>query len=264
MAKVNSCFKGLFVFFNILFGIAGGVLLTLGILAHSFYHDHEEFSSMFVGVVVLYLMGGITMAISFLGAYGAFKEKKWPLIVFAASMALGFCGLLRAGTLVIILRPEVKSETEEHFRAILPLDEAAPEFKQVADMLQTQLKCCGLFNGYQDWRSSIPDSCRCSRWDLESDKCERVEAAMRFDEELDSDSQQLVYKQPCFPIIEKYMDRYFNMATGIIFGFAFLALMGLIMSVVLIWYIKRRDPPAPMIFSFNQDPPKYTQLYNPS
>ncbi|KAG5846141.1 hypothetical protein ANANG_G00146640 [Anguilla anguilla] len=71
MAKVNCCIKGVFIFFNILFEIAGGVLLALGILGHVLYRDSEEFNTMVVGVVFLYILGGVTMVISFLGAYGA-------------------------------------------------------------------------------------------------------------------------------------------------------------------------------------------------
>ncbi|KAJ8381384.1 hypothetical protein SKAU_G00021620 [Synaphobranchus kaupii] len=269
MAKVNSCFKGVFAFFNILFGIAGAVLLALGILVHAFYHETEEFNNMIMGVVFLYILGGITVFISFLGAYGAYKEKKWALIVFCAGMTLGCCGLLRIAILLMVSRPEVKSQVEEQLRSAIPLDEANQDLKRVAEIFQTQLKCCGIFNGYQDWGSHIPNSCLCPTQYQETDKCERVESsrleamkAKNFLEQLISDSDNLVYKESCFPIILKHMDNYFDTTLGIIFGFATMALIGIIMSLMLICQIKGHRMAAPVIFSVNPSPPNYSKLYS--
>ncbi|XP_035280839.1 tetraspanin-8-like [Anguilla anguilla] len=271
MAKVNCCFKGVFIFFNILFEIAGGVLLALGILGHVLYRDSEEFNTMVVGVVFLYILGGVTMVISFLGAYGAYKEKKWALIVFAVAMGLGFCGLLRVAIPMMVSRPQMKSQLEEQLRSAMPLDEANPEFLHAAEIIQTQLKCCGIFDGYVEWGSHIPNSCLCPTQHLEADKCERVESSRleatkerSFLERLNSDSENLVYKEPCFPVLMSSIDKIFDKVVGIVFGFAFMALIGLIMSLVLIWCINGHRTAVPMIFSVNPAPPAYSKLYRMS
>ncbi|KAJ8398832.1 hypothetical protein AAFF_G00417400 [Aldrovandia affinis] len=227
MAKVNSCFKGVFIFFNVLFGIAGGVILALAILGHAFYHEAEEFNTKMVGVVFMYVLGTVTLVIAFLGAYGAYKEKKWALIVFCSAMALGCCGLLRIAIPMMISRPQILLLVEEHFHSV-DLYRADPEFQSAAEVFQTELKCCGLFNGYQDWGSHIPNSCLCPSYYEETDKCERVESSLLEAQEpryyLDrSIDDKLVYKQPCFPIILKYLDKVFDTMLGIIFGFAVMA-----------------------------------------
>uniref|UniRef100_A0A0E9T234 Uncharacterized protein n=1 Tax=Anguilla anguilla TaxID=7936 RepID=A0A0E9T234_ANGAN len=37
--------------------------------------------------------------------------------------------------------------------------------------LQPELKCCGAFNGYQDWGKHVPDSCLCPS---DADRCEKI------------------------------------------------------------------------------------------
>ncbi|KAJ8261673.1 hypothetical protein GJAV_G00157010, partial [Gymnothorax javanicus] len=271
MAKVNSCFKGTFVFFNILFGIGGGILLVLGILTQAFYHGTEEFGSMMVGVIGLCVMGVITMTIAFLGAYGAYKEKKWALIVFSAIMALGFIGLLRVAIPMMIARPQVKTQLEEQLQQAIPLDEASPEMRKAADKVQEQLGCCGLFTGYQDWGSHVPASCHCPEELQGTDRCVRTKSSelefMRprsFLERLSNHSGVLVYKEPCISLIEAVLDKVFTISLVVIFGFAFMALIGLMMSLVLIWHIKGHHIPAPVPFTVNSGAPKYVQLHNAS
>ncbi|XP_036374332.1 uncharacterized protein LOC118770680 [Megalops cyprinoides] len=264
MGKVNSCLKRVFIFFNFLFGILGGVLLVFGILAHALHH--EQIENKMIGIFFLYIIGGATMAISFVGAYGAYKEKKWALIVFVTVMSLGGIALLWIAVPLVISRPTVYSVIEEQFRSVVPLDEADPQIQQAAETLQAQFKCCGLFDGYRDWRSHIPQSCLCSP-DQSADKCEKAERSYRmldfsrFSDRL-RDTEKLVYKQSCFPILMTYAEKALDITLGILFGLAVLALLGALMAVIMLCQIKDQPVAAPAVFTVNPQPPKYSELFN--
>ncbi|KAG7456131.1 hypothetical protein MATL_G00248490 [Megalops atlanticus] len=264
MGKVNSCLKWVFIFFNFLFGILGGVLLVFGMLAHALHH--EQIENKVMGLIFLYIIGGATLAISFVGAYGAYKEKKWALIVFVTVMIVGAIALLRMAVPIGVARPAVYSMIEEQFRSAVPLDEADPQIQQAAETLQAQFKCCGLFDGYRDWRSHIPQSCLCSP-DESADKCEKAErsywvpeSSRFFDRPLDT--EKLVYKQSCFPILMRYVEKALDIALGIFFGLAVMALLGVLMAVIMLCQIKDQPVAAPAVFTVNPQPPKYSELFN--
>uniref|UniRef100_A0A674CBD5 Tetraspanin n=1 Tax=Salmo trutta TaxID=8032 RepID=A0A674CBD5_SALTR len=254
MAKRSSCFQRLFIFFNVLFAIAGGVIIGLGLLGQFIYHGStEEFENQSKGFVVLYVVGGITMFMSLLGAYGAHREKRIPLIMFlVACFVVCFC-LLRVAVPTAMYRPEVERIVEEKFRELLPLNEASPDVRQLTEKFQLNLKCCGLFS-YTDWGDNVPDSCLCQG---EEDQMEGT-------------CQNIPY-QPCFPIIEGYVAEALDIVLGVSFGFAALALLGAVLSAVLLAQLRSSNVAVPVVFSvssrpskfsFSSHPPKYSELYN--
>ncbi|XP_064198445.1 tetraspanin-8-like [Anguilla rostrata] len=260
MAVVNGCFKGVFIFFNVLFGIAGVLILGLGIFGHAFYHPSEGLEHKMSGVLFLYLIGGPTLALSILGIYGAYKEKKWALIVFFTGMVLGSIGLLLISITVSVGMPMAIQGIEKVLYDSIPLDEARSDIQMMFNKLQPELKCCGAFNGYQDWGKHVPDSCLCSS---DADRCEKINGSQSA---LDNDpgvfvdvSKNLVYKEPCGPIVISYMQTAFNTILGICIGFAVLAFIGMVISMTMICQIRRRSSPV----TFRMDPsPPYTVLHN--
>lgn len=273
MAKRCSCFQRLFIFFNVLFAIAGGVIIGLGLLGQFIYHGStEEFENQSKGFVVLYVVGGITMFMSLLGAYGAHREKRIPLIMFlVACFIVCFC-LLRVAVPTAMYRPEVERIVEEKFREVLPLNEASPDVRQLTEKFQLNLKCCGLF-GYTDWGDNVPDSCLCQgEEDLIEGTCQNIPYQLLILSEFRmTGHQKLIYKQPCFPIIEGYMAKVLDIVLGVFFGFAALALLGVVMSAVLLAQLRSSNVAVPVVFSvsshpskfsFSSHPPKYSELYN--
>nr|XP_015208238.1 PREDICTED: tetraspanin-8-like [Lepisosteus oculatus] len=119
-----------------------------------------------------------------------------------------------------------------------------------------------MLNGYQDWGQKVPDSCRCPPFYQYKD-CVSVPVSpknkwgmMKY---LDvSGSSVLVYKQPCGPIVLSYMRKVFDISLGITFGLAISAFIGMVMSMTMYCQIKRPS----IIFSLEQSPPKYTELYS--
>uniref|UniRef100_A0A8C9R2V2 Uncharacterized protein n=1 Tax=Scleropages formosus TaxID=113540 RepID=A0A8C9R2V2_SCLFO len=110
------------------------------------------------GLIFAYILGILSMGVSCLGIYGAYKEKKWALIVVRVQV-----GSLMTDCCVILLK--TNKAKEEEFRHFLPLNEASLHVKQL-------FNCCGLFNGYKDWGRNIPHSCLCPYYYQQTDKCE--------------------------------------------------------------------------------------------
>ncbi|KAM9403468.1 tetraspanin-8-like isoform 1-T1 [Salvelinus alpinus] len=273
MAKLNSCFQRLFIFFNLLFAIVGGVIIGLGLLGQFVYHDStSEFENQSKGFVVLYVVGGITMAMSLLGAYGAHRQKRIPLIVFLVACFIGCFGLLRLAVPTAMYRSEMEQIVEEKFREVLPLNEASPDVRQLTERIQLNLKCCGLFS-YTDWGNNIPDSCLCEgEEDQMEGTCLNIPYQLSFFSEFKmTEQQQLIYKQPCLPILQGYLAKVLDILLGFSFGFAALALLGAVMSAVLLAQLRSSTVAVPVLFSvsahlskfsFSAHPPKYSELYN--
>ncbi|XP_055772666.1 tetraspanin-8-like [Salvelinus fontinalis] len=273
MAKLNSCFQRLFIFFNLLFAIVGGVIIGLGLLGQFVYHDStSEFENQSKGFVVLYLVGGITMAMSLLGVYGAHRQKRIPLIVFLVACFIGCFGLLRLAVPTAMYRSEMEQIMEEKFREVLPLNEASPDVRQLTERIQLNLKCCGLLS-YTDWGNNIPDSCLCQREEDQMEgTCLNIPYQLSFFPEFRMTEQpQMIYKQPCLPILQGYLAKVLDILLGVSFGFAALALLGAVMSAVLLAQLRSSTVEVPVLFSvsshlskfsFGAHPPKYSELYN--
>ncbi|KAJ8269297.1 hypothetical protein COCON_G00119040 [Conger conger] len=274
MAIVNCCFKRVFIFFNILFGFAGIVLFGLGTLGCVLYKPPEGFEHTTSGILFLFLIGGATLALSVFGIYGAQKEKKWSLIVFFTGLVLGCLGLLLISMTVSVGIPMAVQTVDHLFYQSIPLDEASQDVQKIVKKLQPELKCCGVFNGYQDWGRHVPDSCLCSS---DMDTCERINGSQLASHDATApdtpshdatapdtpsyDSEKLVYTPPCGPLVTDYMHFVLVTILEVCIVFAIMAFVGMGMSMAMICRIRKGN--SPVTFGANPSPP-YTELLNAS
>ncbi|KAM9705766.1 tetraspanin-8-like [Menidia menidia] len=257
MAQINTCLKRTFTLFNVFFAIVGGVIIGLGMVSQilSSSEGGGNLSGRTTGLISVYVLGAVVMVIASVGAHGARKEHKVSLIVFLVCMVIGGLIMFRAGFTTAIIRPQLRFQMEKKFQEAVPLDEAPYEVQQVANDLQEQLHCCGLFS-YSDWEDHPPPSCRCEPSE-EPDQCQVVSYESLIPQ------KQSVYKQPCFPIIMSYVHMGFDIVLGVIFTLAALAVIGLILSSIMIHQL--RHPNRTMMVlsvpaTFSSGPPKYEEL----
>ncbi|XP_056280614.1 tetraspanin-8-like [Pseudoliparis swirei] len=261
MARVNACLKLIFTIFNIFFAIVGGVVIALALLSQVITNVQggDALEGRTVGLIVLYTVGAITMVIAILGAYGAHRENRACLIVFLVCMVIGSLMTLRAAVPALSTRPELESLLEAKFREFLPLDKASSDVKNMADSLQSQLHCCGLFS-YMDWEDNIPDTCLCDQGEEMEGMCQSVsyQAILM--------PRKSVYIKTCFPVILHYVLLLSNVMIGVTFTLAVLALLGLALSSAIIHQMRSHNRATilmtvPAIFT--TPPPKYQELHNP-
>ncbi|KAM9334543.1 tetraspanin-8-like [Symphorus nematophorus] len=261
MAQINTCLKRVFTIFNLFFAIIGGVIITLALLSQVLTNVHggDNLEGRTAGLIVLYVVGAVTMVIAILGAYGAHRESKVALIVFLVCMVLGSLLMLRTAIPAAVARPKLEGVLEEKFREVLPLNTASEDVQAMANALQTQLHCCGLF-GYEDWRQDVPDSCLCSQQEELKGNCQPINYKRLLQ------LKKSVYTKPCFPIVVHYVLLVADVMIGVLFTLAVLALLGLALSSAMIHQMRYPDRPTvlltvPAIFS--TAPPKYQELQNP-
>ncbi|KAM8907924.1 tetraspanin-8-like [Spinachia spinachia] len=257
MASVNNCLKLIFTIFNVFFAIVGAVIVGFALLFQVFTRTNggENLEGRFAILISLYIVGAITMVIAILGAYGAHRENQGCLIVFLVCMVIGSLMMLRAGVSTIYARPE--GELEKSFRQLLPLDKAQENVQVMANRLQIELHCCGLFS-YSDWEDNVPDSCLCDP-ERQRDECQSV---TYMDMLLQRKS---VYVKTCFPIIVSYFTLLCSVLMGVLFTLAALALLGMALSSTIIHQM-RYPGRSTMLMTvpaiFTLPPPKYQELYN--
>ncbi|XP_054480486.1 tetraspanin-8-like [Anoplopoma fimbria] len=261
MAQVNTCLKLIFTVFNVFFAIVGGIIIALALLSQVItkVDGGPDLEGRTVGLIVLYTIGAITMVIAILGAYGAHRENRVCLIVFLVCMVIGSLMMLRAGLPAVAAHSRLENVLEQKFRMFLPLDKASDEVKNMADGLQAQLHCCGLFS-YTDWEDEIPDSCVCSpEEEEEAGKCQLVgyTGLMR--------QKGSVYSKTCFPIIVYYVRLFSNILIAVVFTLAALALIGMALSSAIIHQMRYPTHPTVLMSVptiFTMPPPKYQELHN--
>ncbi|XP_071358249.1 tetraspanin-8-like [Trachinotus anak] len=259
MAKVNTSLKRVFTIFNVFFAIIGALIIMFTLTCHVLTNRIENIQSGSSGLILLYVIGTITMVIAILGAYGAHKENKACLIVFLVCMVIGTLLMMRSAVPTAVIRPQVKDLIESKFRDFLPLDHASYQAQNIADEMQKELHCCGL-DSYNDWEGNIPDSCLCDPEVEEEGACQTVGYKSFMNQ------QKSIYTKTCLPIIVYYAELVCDIAIGITFTLLVLALLGMILSSIIIHQLRYPDSPTilmtvPTIFT--TAPPKYQELQNP-
>ncbi|MEQ2279662.1 hypothetical protein AMECASPLE_011661 [Ameca splendens] len=260
MAQINICLKRTFIGFNFLFAIIGGIIIGLAILSQILTSAEENPSveGRGMGLIVLYVMGTVTMLLGLLGAFGAYKEQILSLVVFLVCMVIGAFLMIRGGIPAAVARPQIEGVLEEKFRDLLPLNTASFQVKHMADSLQTQMHCCGLFS-YTDWNNDIPASCLCSAEDEEKYECRMLGYSYL-------SQSRSIYRKPCFPILMHYILLLADITLGVIFTLAALAVLGMVLSSIMIHQLRQPNRTTVLLSVpaiFTPGPPKYQELHNP-
>ncbi|XP_053199996.1 tetraspanin-8-like [Scomber japonicus] len=259
MAGIDPCLKKTFTIFNVFFAIIGAIIIALTLLCQILTSANgDELEGRTYSIIALYVMGVITMSIAILGACGAHKESKVCLIVFLICMVIGSLLMLRTGVPIAVARPRLEGLMEEKFRQLLPLDKASEDVKDMADSLQTHLQCCGLFS-YQDWERNIPDSCHCNEEEEMEGLCQTESMYKVLMQQKSS-----IFSRPCFPIMMHYVLMIVDIMIGVVFSLAVLALLGMILSSIMIHQMRYRASPTMVVVPavFTCGPPKYQELHN--
>ncbi|PWA21825.1 hypothetical protein CCH79_00017788, partial [Gambusia affinis] len=133
-----------------------------------------------------------------------------------------------------ILKQNYDSKSKEFVEPIMKDEESRQmlEALQVAVCVCLQVKCCGVVSA-ADWGSEIPDSCGCSDTNglFRTTTCKSRPVS-------------------CSGSIFYLMDILFKISLGFLFGFAVTALLGLLISILMVHQIRRHDsmggPPIAM------------------
>ncbi|KAE8281192.1 hypothetical protein D5F01_LYC20166 [Larimichthys crocea] len=209
MGKVHTWLKCIFIFFNILFTILGVLLIALMV-----WYDQVETSVLLCALAVL--------GISCSGIYAGCSEKPIILKLFAGFMVGGMIGMMIIGITAAIWKNELEKEFDTDSSTVA-------ELKKNLNELQIEESCCG-FDSVSDWGDEIPDSCECEP--TLHDACQAKPWG--------SEGPDLVYKTTCGSIVSDMLNAY-TIFRGLSFGLAFTALIGLLISLLMLHQVNRHD-----------------------
>ncbi|XP_077565344.1 tetraspanin-8-like [Stigmatopora nigra] len=238
MAKINSCLKCLFVFFNIVFAIIGCLLIFGAVKASVYSLQLSALGAPGLGWMWVFAIG--VLGISCLGIYAGISEKELALKIFAGFMAAGMIIMLIFGIVVLVMRNKIRQSFGEASSQVAESFMGDEGFRSFLDQLQEGGQCCGLSSA-GDWGDRIPDSCRC-RPGLDGfggfgtfghSGCR--------DKPAGSTGPDKIYQQTCGQLLISVSDFLFNIAMGLTFGFAITAFLGLLATLLMIHQVRRHQ-----------------------
>ncbi|XP_078586604.1 tetraspanin-8-like [Branchiostoma floridae x Branchiostoma japonicum] len=220
-----SIIKILLFIFNFVFWIIGIAILAIGI----WLRVDDRISKVVAGEIdlgffytacyVLIVAGAFTMVVGFLGCWGAVKENRLFLLMFA--ILIGLLVLLEfvAGILAVVYRNDLNKWVEEAIGDALDgkkVNEMDNDFQKFVRDLQGEFTCCGLTT-VRDWANPCTQGqCEaCTGNDCESTTCGR-----------------LVHK-PCLTTLNKFLQDNIIIVGGVGLAFAFLQIVGIVFACIL-------------------------------
>ncbi|XP_056281114.1 23 kDa integral membrane protein-like isoform X2 [Pseudoliparis swirei] len=227
MGKINGVLKCLFVFFNVLYAILGCVLIYLVVKSSSYGNQLSTLGGPSMGWGWVFAIG--ILAIACLGIYAGVSENVYALKAFAGLMVVGMIIMMIFGIIVVVVRNKVKEELDNTSSEVVkPLMENK-ELRAALEEIQSAVRCCGVVSA-QDWGGNIPNSCRC--------RSNSFECALK---PQGSSGPDEIYKQSCSEFLFSWANFFCQIMMGFFFGLAVTALLGLLISILMVHQIKRHD-----------------------
>jgi CD63 antigen len=162
-----KCIKYLLFIFNLIFFIAGLLLVIAGtVMQTAFNKQFAFFSGSSVNQVAIFIIivGFIIFTVGFFGCCGAHKENHCMVVTFAVLLGFVFILEIAAAIAAQVLRPKLDDAVRSTMTATIQQYPQGEFVLKTWDDVQTDLQCCGA-NNYTDWQSnaqlndSVPDSC---------------------------------------------------------------------------------------------------------
>ncbi|XP_057320974.1 tetraspanin-9 [Microplitis mediator] len=222
--------KYLLIFFNCIFAISGFGILVTGciVLADVTNYSHFMQGRILAPPILLIIVGMIVFITSFLGCYGALKEKHFLLIVFSVALLTIFTVQLAIGIAVAVFRSDVSDVLRTGLREALQKYKAE-EDGNAWNSIQKHFHCCGV-DSADDWNEpmggpELPQSC-----------CQDTSTTPCFVNE-----NPTVYENGCYDILETKIRENSKVLMGVGIGIAIIEIIGVILGFSLATTIKRES-----------------------
>ncbi|CAL1568338.1 unnamed protein product [Knipowitschia caucasica] len=243
MGKINGCLKCLFIFFNVVFAIIGCLLIFGAVKSTAVSSQLSSVGTPGIGWGWVFAIG--VLGISCLGIYAGCSEKQLVLKIFAGFMVAGMVVMLIFGIYIVVTRNKLRdvftNAASEASEAFMQQDNFRTSLKD----LQTAGECCGLSKA-EDWGSVIPDSCSCDGSNggyrgygigLTNKGCKaRPQGTTGPDQ---------IYATACGEFLFNTVDLILKITIGFCFGCAVTALLGLLVTLLMLHQVKRHDGDGP-------------------
>jgi len=166
----ESMVKYFMVLCNILFALAGLVLIGFGAYAQFEAKDYLNFlGDNYVNTpIFVIILGAVICAIALFGCCGAWHENKCLIYTYSAVLLIILIAQIGAGIAAFALKGDLKAEIVKNMNNGMK-NYGTEGFEGVSttwDLVQKELHCCGV-ETYGDWKNAttqfkdggVPDSC---------------------------------------------------------------------------------------------------------
>ncbi|CAK8676683.1 unnamed protein product [Clavelina lepadiformis] len=231
MACCVSFIKYLMFLFNILFWLAGGAILGVGIYV-SVDSTVQNIVSVagvqitFAAAIALIVFGSIMFIVGFCGCCGAIKENQCLLGTYFVLVLLIFIAQLGIGIWAFTSRTTIENEIRKGLNNSVPINTTNEQYVTSVKDLQKFFKCCGLVNGCEDWPSGSTEGCSCSGT---SDTCVAPSGSCTNTDP----SGGNIYKEDCLDATLNFIDDNIIIIAGIALGIGLFEIFGMAFAMIM-------------------------------
>lgn len=239
-----KCIKLTFICFNLIFWLAGIVILIVGIWLHSqkdeAAKDYAHLSgniNYINGPTFCIAVGVITILVSFLACCGGKTENMCMLGCYAGLLVVILTIEIVSITITYVYRERIENSLKNDFQKTLNKygETGWERLTRSIDELEKDFHCCGN-NKYSDWfetpwgsnnTNSVPKSC-----------CRKVNEK-DCNINLSKDSQK-IYRCGCYNHVKKYLLENLHIISGFGVWIAMIEILGIVFSTCLMCRLRQK------------------------
>ncbi|XP_070544432.1 tetraspanin-5-like [Ptychodera flava] len=257
-SEVSLWVKYLLFGFNVIFWVAGGVFLGIGIWAWTEKGTFGNITSLTNFVLdpafIFIIVGAVIFILGFSGCIGALRENVFLLRFYSVVLGIIFFAELAIGILGFLYKDWVQGQIEDGITNIIVNYREDPDLQDLIDGIQQSLKCCGGAS-YEDWNVNVYFNCSMASRGareacgvpysccIEAETEEVVNTQCGYDvrkPSYDGVRADLIYEQGCVPAFKEWLETNLVIVGAIAIGIALLQICGICFAHNLINDIKEQ------------------------
>ncbi|KAM4575718.1 tetraspanin 36 [Odontesthes bonariensis] len=222
--------KTILLFLSLIFWAAGAALAYVGAYVIQSYDTFESFIQDKHTLIPAAIIIGISVVMFIIGLMGCcatLRESKVGLSLFFLIIMVVFAAEVAALVFSFIFQSKINGSLERSMNDVFSKYDGQDAETKAVDLLQTQLKCCGVYN-YTTWtntswysshNNTVPQSC------CKNDTSAQCTGRM--------DQPNLLNVEGCQPKLERLLMDVMTYAMLVILGFAIIKFFGMLSVCVI-------------------------------
>ncbi|XP_061570247.1 tetraspanin-8-like [Cololabis saira] len=258
MGKVNIWLRRSFMGVTSVMAIVSLLLLGMTLFGHGLMYRDEEVEEATKGLHFLYGISVVILFFAILGGFGAYKEKKWALIVFAAAMILSSLFVIVTGSFGLAAKHQIGDEIKKQYLNLLPLPNSTENVLDAFSEAQIEFQCCGLEQGYTDWGDSIPESCLCTEGSTNA--CVAAPRNSNLRKDATDDQPVLIFAKACLPYFIEHDISFIQIVFGTMLGYTLLWVLSVVLCIAILCQLNVKEETPTVVYSKEAKAGNYTSL----